>query len=230
MKINKLAIAGADDNVDQSKLVELSNEFPFIEWSILLSKNKQGEQRYPSPQWVQELTKKDLELSAHFCGWLARQVLEERNYNLIRELPNSFKRIQLNYNFKNSSGYKLLSLLEFAASDPSRSLILQMNKSNSLVLRELIQEEKLPSNIHFLYDASGGYGKVIERIESHIINQYTGYAGGLNPDNIKKICTMISDDPEQVETYVDLESGVRTDNEFDLVKVRDIAEKVSKFI
>ncbi len=230
MKINKLAIAGADDKVDQSQLVGLSAEFPFIEWSILLSKNKEGSQRYPCPEWVAEFAKNDLPLSAHFCGWWARQVLEEKNFELIKELPESFKRVQLNYNFKNSAGYSLHSLVEFMATYPSRSVILQLNQSNTPVLRQLVQDEKLTPNIHFLYDASGGYGKVIERIEGTIDNQYTGYAGGLNPENIEQICQMITDDAEQVETYVDLESGVRTDNEFDLIKVRDIAQKVSKFI
>jgi phosphoribosylanthranilate isomerase len=230
MKINKLAIAGADDKVDQSELVALSAEFPFIEWSILLSKNKEGSQRYPSPEWVAELAKKDLPLSAHFCGWLARQVLEEKNYELIKELPETFKRVQLNYNFRHSGGFHLQPLVEFMASYPSKSIIFQLNKSNTPVLKQLVQDEKLTPNIHFLYDASGGYGKVIERIEGTIDNQYTGYAGGLNPENIEAICQMITNDPEQVETYVDLESGVRTDNEFDLSKVRDIAEKVAKFI
>lgn len=230
MKINKLAIAGADDKVDQSQLVALSAEFPFIEWSVLLSVNKAGQQRYPSPEWTMKLAEKDLSLSAHFCGWWARQVLEEKNYLLIKNFPEQFKRVQLNYNFKHSGGYNLHSLVEFMASYPERSIIFQLNKSNTPVLRQLVQDEKLTPNIHFLYDASGGYGKVIERIEGTIDNQYTGYAGGLNPENIEQICQMITDDTEQVETYVDLESGVRTDNEFDLVKVRDIAQKVSKFI
>lgn len=230
MKINKLAIAGADNKVNQLDLVNLSNQFPFIEWSILLSKNKEGQQRYPTEEYVKELSERNIPLSAHFCGWWAKQVLEESDFELIWKLPDSFKRIQLNYNFKNSSGYRLPALLRFAIRCPSKSIILQFNKSNADVLRTFAEEPLLPTNIHFLYDSSGGYGKEIERIAPTIGEQYTGYAGGMNPENIEKICQMISDDPETVDTWVDLESGARTNNEFDLSKVLDIANKVNKFI
>lgn len=231
MKINKLTITGPDDKVDQSKLVELSQEFPFIEWAILFSKAKEGQTRYPSREYIDRLTSEtQIPLAAHFCGWWAKEVLENKNYELITSVSDKFKRIQLNYNFRNSVGFKLIPLNEFVSTLENKAIILQYNKSNAEVLTRFVNEETLPSNIHFLYDASGGRGTEIERIEATIGNQYTGYAGGITPDNVERICQMITDDSEQVNTWVDLETGARTNDEFDLDKVRDIALKASKFI
>ena len=230
MKINKLTVTGPDDKVDQSKLVELSQEFPFIEWGILFSKTKSGDLRYPSQEWIDKLVGNNLTLSAHFCGWWPKQVLEEKNYTLIDELHSDFKRVQLNYNFKNSTGYKLLALLDYTRTNSQRSIILQVNKSNQPTIGDLLRES-LTSNLHFLYDASGGRGTQIERIDATIGNQYTGYAGGLNPNNIDRVCQLITDDAESVDTWIDLETGVRNEkDEFDLDKVRQVAEIVNKFI
>lgn len=237
MKITKLTITGADNKTNQSDLVELSEKYPFIEWAILFSKTKAGEPRYPSPEYITQLVEEtDIPLAAHFCGWWAKEVLENKNYDLIRYLPDNFQRVQLNYNFKNSVGYKLADLLVFAlellAEKPDMAIILQYNKSNAEELGKFVNHfsDVLPHNIHFLYDASGGRGTVIERIDVTIGRQYTGYAGGINPENIEKICQMIVDDMEPVNTWVDLETGARTDDEFDLDKVEDIAQKASKFI
>jgi len=230
MKINKLTITGADNATNQTELVNLSNEYPFIEWALLFSKHKAGEQRYPSPEYIASLVQNTIiPLAAHFCGWWAKEVLENKNYDLIRNLPLNFERVQLNYNFKNSTGYSLLALYKFAEANPDRGIILQFNKSNKEILTEFLVGG-LPENIHFLYDSSGGNGKEIERIEATLGEQYTGYAGGINQENVDKICQMITDDAEQVNTWIDLESGARTDNEFDLVKVRDIIAKVRQFI
>jgi phosphoribosylanthranilate isomerase len=230
MKINKLTITGADDKVHQSELISLSKEYNFIEWAILFTKTKIGEPRYPTEKYIDTLINDSrFKLAAHFCGWYAKQVLEESNFELISKLPDNFERVQLNYNFKHSTGYDLDKLLEFAKSNQSRAIILQYNKSNEEVLKEFATKD-LPSNIHFLYDSSGGNGKEIERIGTSIGNQYTGYAGGITPDNVEKICNMIQDDGEQVETWIDLESGVRTNNEFDLIKAVQIIETVNKFI
>ena len=37
MTLNRVTITGADDFTEPKDLVELSEEFPFVEWAILLS-------------------------------------------------------------------------------------------------------------------------------------------------------------------------------------------------
>jgi len=228
MKINKLTITGADDATNQDSLLDFSNNFGFVEWGILFSKTKLGEKRYPTLKYINSLPK-ELNLSAHFCGWWAKEILENKNYHLINELAPNFKRIQLNYNFKHSTGYKLFSLLTYLNEHPDRSVILQYNNSNSTELDRLLQED-LPQNLHFLYDSSGGRGTTIERIDVSLGSSYTGFSGGLNPDNMSTICTMVVEDAEEVDVWLDLETGVRTEDVFDLVKVKSVLETTHKFI
>ncbi len=222
MKINKVTITGADDNTKIEDLIRLSNKYPFVEWGILFSNGREGSQRYPSSQWIHEVTKFNLSLSAHFCGWYPRQVLENANYDLIKNL-NGFNRVQLNYNFKNSKGWDLGRLL---STELPINVILQYNKSNA----DIIENADIPNNFHILYDASGGRGTEIQSIEPTVKGLYTGYAGGLNPDNTDRICQMISNHGDSSEVWIDLESGARTNDEFDLVKVEKILEIASKYI
>jgi phosphoribosylanthranilate isomerase len=231
MKINKLTITGPDDNTDPLDLVRLSNEYPFVEWGILFSGSKVGQQRYPTLNWVDNLVHgfSDVSLSAHFCGQYAKDVLNNKNYSAIGWLPKRFKRVQLNYNFARSSGYDLQHLVEFVKYFSNKSIILQYNKSNAERLDRLLLDE-LPDTINFLYDSSGGNGKVIESIGSNIKDHYTGYSGGLSPDNIEEICGKVVAVPEDYNVWLDLETGVRTNNEFDLNKVEQVLKIVSQFI
>ncbi len=230
MKINKVTITGADDKVDPDELVKLSAEFPFVEWGILFSATKMGSQRYPKIEYMRQLGGiESLNLSAHFCGHFAKDILENNFTWLIKALPKNFKRAQLNYNFKHSAGYRLFPLYTFLNTANEKAIIFQYNKSNKEVLDNFVMED-LPPTAHFLYDSSGGNGKVIESIGPTIGSQYTGYSGGITPDNIDDICRMITEDPEDVEVWIDLETGARTDNEFDLVKVRTILETANKYM
>ena len=79
MKINKLAIAGPDDLVKHEDLLNLQNEYPFVEWGILFSSTN-GKPRYPTQNWISKAVNLKLNLSAHFCGWWSREVLENKIY------------------------------------------------------------------------------------------------------------------------------------------------------
>lgn len=54
---------------------------------------------------------------------------------------------------------------------------------------------------------------------------YQGFAGGLNPENILERKEEI-DILWEKDYWLDMESGVRTDDWFDLDKVEDICKKV----
>lgn len=228
MKINKVTITGADDKIFKKDLIGYQTEYPFVEWGILFSKNKESTQRYPSLQHITNEYDSDLKLSAHFCGWYSKEVLENKNYKLIEKLKNRFERVQLNYNFKNSTNWDLNSLIDFLKDYNKIDVILQYNKSNSLVLQNIMNDE-LPNNLNFLYDSSGGRGTEISKIESPFKN-YTGYSGGLNVDNINNICQNISNDSNTDNVWIDLESGVRTNNDFDFNKLKTILEISKKYI
>lgn len=222
MKINKVTITGADDKTKIEDLIKLSQRFPFVEWGILFSNGREGTQRYPSKQWIKEVVNYNMNLSAHFCGWWPRQVLEKANYELITSLKG-FDRVQLNYNFSRSRGWDLESLL---SNQFDVNVILQYNGANE----KIIMNTDIPTNTHILYDASGGRGTEIQNINPPVKNLYTGYAGGLNPDNIDNICQLITNHSDSSTVWIDLESGARTNNEFDLDKVEKILEISSSYI
>ena len=219
MKVNKVTVTGADDNTSVEELKSLSEKYPFVEWGILFSAHKEGSHRYPSKEKISEIKNSGLQLSAHFCGWYAKEILERQNFSLIDNLPE-FSRVQLNYNFSNSSMWNLIPLIEYTKNHPEKSIILQWNKSNKPFL-QLEAHQSLPPNINFLYDSSGGRGVDIAYIQEPFIN-YTGYSGGLKPTNIKGCLECIEEHNSIKDVWIDMETGVRTGDNLDIDKVEQV--------
>lgn len=233
MKINKVTITGADNKIKGSDLLNLQEQYPFVEWGILYSKIKEGSPRYPTKEYIEkEFAVGKLNLSAHFCGWWSKEVLEAGTFSLITGLPEQFKRIQLNYNFRNSKGWNLVSLVNFTNACKSREIILQYNNNNAITLNKIkTGGGGLPDNIHFLYDSSGGRGTKIQDIQNPIGKHYTGYSGGLDIDTIDSVCKSItSTTTNDINVWIDMESGVRTNNEFDLDKTKAILKKCALYV
>jgi hypothetical protein len=46
--LKQVTITGADDSINYHKLFDISHQFPFVEWEILLSKNSEGYPRFPT--------------------------------------------------------------------------------------------------------------------------------------------------------------------------------------
>lgn len=228
MKINRVTITGADDKIKSYDLHDLQLRFPFVEWGILFS-GKTGN-RYPTMKWLNDLLSdySDLNLSAHFCGFFSRMVLEQNDFASIDNLNSQFGRVQLNYNFSRGGKFDLGALHTYAKQS-DRAIILQYNKSNRYILDEF-RDKNLPNNIHFLYDASGGRGVEIQGISTPIDGNYTGYAGGIGDDNVNDICDLITYQLNQSIVWIDLESGARIDDQFNIPICESILSKASKFI
>lgn len=224
MKITGVTITGADNQVDFSELLDLQMTYPFVEWAILFSLNKEGRPRYPDRRHIKTF-KAPLNLAAHFCGWFAKEVMENQNFDVFKSISDDFRRVQINYNFKDSSGWNLQKLLDFAQTQ-DRQIILQHNKSNSPTIDLILPHQK---NIQVLFDASCGRGTEIQTIPEPLTFP-TGYAGGISPDNIQAICEAIQAHPSQDSVWIDMESGVRTNNRFMFKKVEQVLDITSKFI
>jgi len=229
MKINRVTITGADNNVNPYDLWVMSGIHHFVEWGILFTGRKEGYKRYPNQEWIKLVCLIQGNLSAHFCGSWAKDVVEKQNFDLITNLNPKFKRVQLNYRFTSINSDEYLDMINnYCIEHPERAIILQYNKGNKTALDSFIQEEHA-KNIHFLYDSSGGNGKVISEIKEPF-NTYTGYAGGLNPENVEDVCKMIYANKNESEVWIDLESGARTNNEFDVQKVNNILWQVGSIM
>jgi hypothetical protein len=230
MIINRLTITGADDMVNRDDLLALEKEFPFIEWGILFSKDREGTPRYPSDLKRRLFGK--LTLAAHFNGWYSRQVMEENNFKLISSLPDYYQRVQINYDFSKNDKWNLHALEAFMSNYKEKAVILQYNERNARAIDAAI-DNTWTGRIHFLHDNSGGRGKEIEFIADPVGQHsphYTGYAGGINEINIGRICQWIKAHLSTGDTWIDIESGARTQNKFDVQKVRWICEIAKKYI
>lgn len=223
-----VTITGADDRVDPHDLVKLSTEFPFVEWAILFSVSRSGP-RYPSNHWFSELGKAaPPRLALHLCGSAARDTIEGSSSWIGSVLCDfKFQRVQLNgfsrCAYENPRAVKLRScVLRF----PRIEFILQVHSEIGLAIIENVRAiHDAGGMASILYDPSGGRG--IEGAFRDFVRPFAtrlGYAGGIGPDNVERIINDIGPgDPY----WIDMESGVRTDDRFDLAKVRSVLEKVA---
>lgn len=228
MKVNKVTITGADDKTDLAELWALHLHYPFVEWGILFSKNREATQRYPSRTKILEIASYNMPLSAHFCGWHSKEIMNFQNFRLIDELPESFKRVQINYNFWKSDGWQVKWIIDYAHDHPERAIIFQQNASNAPAM-ELIRANLRSENIHFLYDSSGGRGVSIDYLQIPY-NNYTGYSGGIHPENVDDIMSAVYNHKLKDTVWIDMESGVRTENDFDPDKVSNVLSICNNYI
>jgi hypothetical protein len=202
---------------------------PFnVELGFLYSEGRAGIQpRYPTLQYIDDslysLCYSPFQTSIHLCGKEAINKFFNKDAQLL-EICKLANRVQLNLNMDNyevnDAAAKILELSK------DFTLIIQDNKSKrELVsaLNKMMPFEPDLSNVNFLYDASGGVGREIQDIKRTHQHNYTGYAGGINPYNALDIVKNIQYHNETATSfYIDMESGIRTNDKFDVSKCMDI--------
>jgi hypothetical protein len=234
MKLRYVTFTGADNKTDLKSLQNISNDFPFVEWGFLLSKSKTGTARYPSVDKFIDIQELNINKSIHVCGEFCRLIVKEGgigsddNYKLFSEAMMDANRCQLNFNIKNTD-VDLANLFSFI-NRVGAHFILQQNKSNDSFIQGIAPHIHYSNRIEILFDASGGRGSEIQEIPQLIPNLFCGYAGGLNPDNLEQKLKDIEAVVGDNEIWIDFESGVRTNDEFDLLKVVKCCEIAKKYI
>lgn len=230
MIIDKVTISGADDKIVADELCQLQEIYPFVEWGILVSEKRMGESRYPTAKWIKGLPYR-LSLSLHLCGNICRRFVDTANMDIVYDLNGEhWDRIQLNVAFKDEGvDYikRLRKLAEVADQLENKAIIIPYNKVNKRIIDTWLGIAEIPDNIHFLYDSSGGRGRVISEIEKPLLN-YTGYAGGIGPENIAETAQLITNSQWTDIVWIDMESGVRTLDEFHLKKVESVLLTMSE--
>lgn len=221
MKITTVTISGADDGVSHTDLQELSAEFPFVEWGILISKGRMGTPRYPSSDWLRQLQAWLPRCSFHLCGEHARDVMGGDP----TMVPRGIKRMQLN----GFSNYRLPCLLA-ARHAPDVEFILQCQTGEALAHAEQLHQDC--PNISALWDPSGGEGKWF--MESGVwypraVLLPIGYAGGIDESNIEDCIEALSSGTGR-SSWIDLESGARTEDRFDVDKVRRLLKLAAPLV
>lgn len=243
--INKITFTGADDNTPIDELFNLSSRLIekgiTVEWGILFSISNSGKPRYPSSTWIKEIltfkeslseeASKLFQLSAHLCGAFTKDIFIVGSTNVLSETLSIFDRAQLNYNFRINewSEHSIDKLIEVMKDHPTKSIILQQNKSNAAFI-ELAHSKGLRFDL--LYDASGGRGKEIQTFQINTIDCYTGYSGGINDKNVIDIIKGIERDifaENDKKVWIDMESGIRDEEDgFSLEKITNIINAVEE--
>lgn len=231
-KITNITFTGLDARTDVKLLEQIQKEYPIAEFGVLMSKNwETNGNRYPNPELVKNFLDQGLNLSAHLCGHLAREAFKgclEPVMSIYKAFEHpDFKRVQLNVSpyesiYLQADTLKLKVDKEFIIQQHSPTL-LHSQGFNSF-------EQKNPdTRVTMLIDPSGGCG-VDEGLDIIATDYKTGYAGGINEDNVEeKLRTLL-----ELETigkfWIDMESGVRTNDWFDLDKVVRILEKCQSIL
>jgi len=217
-RVTRVSLTGADDYTDPRDLVALSEEFPFVEWGILFSTGRMGTVRYPTMEWIDSLEPhaRKLKLAAHFCEQYTRDTMGGDDKWLVGK-EKLFQRIQLN-GFSPSDGDVAVQLsrkFDF-------EFILQAKNEIDLAPIAAIAFAMGKGRASVLYDPSGGQGLVSRHWPDDIKGVRLGFAGGIDPDNVKAVLHEIG--MRSPSYWIDMESGVRTDGIFDLAKCQKVLE------
>ena len=231
-KLKTITFTGIDEKTDVDALKAIKEEYPIVEFGVLMSRNwMTNGNRYPNPETISRFLDQGLNLSAHLCGGIAKSAFAGDFSKVIEKYPvfshPDFKRVQLNV-----SPYE--DIFETAAhlDEPLEKEIIIQQKSPTLKYSQAFNRfsslnENL--NVTMLVDPSGGRGKD-EGLDLIATDHKIGYAGGINIGNVEDKLVMLLNTETIGDFWIDMESGVRTDDWFDVEKVRKILEVCNRII
>lgn len=228
MPLDRVTITGADDNTPIPALVELSREFPFVEWGILVSEKQQGSSRFPGRQWMSSFASQAateiMAVSMHVCGLWVRQMLRGKLdwESLPADIRIVANRIQVNTHAEEH--ISTATFLDWISEHDAKQFIIQLDGINDHVLDAGFARKQ---NVAGLFDGSHGAGVLPESWPSprHKGLSY-GYAGGIGPENIVEQVANINKASawHKEPVWIDMEGRVRTHEVLDLAKVRRVLE------
>jgi hypothetical protein len=233
MKIDKVTITGADDSTNIGWMQELSKRFPFVEWGILVSHRNAGTPRFPDRKWVSWLVElcqfEPMQLSVHVCGKWVREICKGDWRGLWAAhdgLLQVAKRVQLNFHAHTHA----MSSEFFTCANlygQYHQLIFQLDGVNDDLMNRAraARIDAVP-----LFDRSGGIGKVPDVWPQQTEGVYSGYAGGLGPENLKEELERISQVTQpDGRIWIDMETRVRTEDDqaLDMAAVERVLEHMA---
>ena len=215
MKLHQITFTGIGTDTDLKLLKEIQDEYPLAEWGVLISRNwKDNGNRFFDPSQLHKLAYKGLNLSCHLCGRVAKDAVNnnwQTLWDMLTGYFGVFQRCQLNVAPYNDNPEKL----DISIPEDLNELIIQQKSPTELDL----WCSGLPNpRLSVLLDASGGQGldTPVRVLNTHL---KVGYAGGINPDNVGEKLYYLMREPMARNIWIDMESGVRTNDVFDTDKV-----------
>jgi hypothetical protein len=205
LKPSFITFTGVDERTDWQRVQALSDRYP-VEWAALFSRDRQGrERRYPSAACIGAFRALPVTKAAHVCGCYAKAVMAWSQVDL--DLTG-FDRIQVNHS-KPEAGAIRAFAQEWGAKG---------------IMQTRTLEFPYGQRVAQLFDRSGGRGEYPSRWPTHPGNgRLVGYAGGIGPDNVlDTLRAIVATGPY----WIDMESGVRTDDWLDLDKCEAVLRAV----
>lgn len=247
MPLSTVTITGADDTTDISEMLQLSGEFPFLEWGVLI-KNRDciDAPRFPSHDWQQELWNgmlacvTNLQLSMHLCGQGVSDLLTgDLDWELIHPgLLDAAGRMQINthantYEITDAFFAQMTLRSRYTPAwnrcgrSLGRNFIFQLDGVNDFLLNAAHDLNMFQAA--GLHDLSHGQGHTPSAWPGSSGNR--GYAGGLGPDNLIAQLPLIEAAAHGHSYWIDMESNARTDDglRLDMDKVRCVLELCDRF-
>ena len=198
MKLQHITFTGIDHRTSLNDLLEIQRQYPLVEFGVLASYNwKENGNRYLRPDIIRGLRCKGLNLSLHLCGSAAHDAA----------IPE----------------YCWTPLVI------GQELIVQQHDCDDMPIYEATvkkwAEHPFPHRdpISVLLDASGGRG-IDTPLKVLPTSRKVGYAGGFNQENVGDKLSFLLTNTRMGEFWIDMESGVRTDDWFDSNKVVRVLE------
>ena len=225
-----VTFTGVDEATDLERVADLHARFHGrLEFAVLIGTRSGSADHpiYPPLRFVDRFRQfcgsRGVPAALHMCGRFARSAVDIPVQESLLKIVEGFGRVQLNLIPPQRYGFAG-EIARFAEAVPM--LILQHEGTswdNLPVARE---------NIEYLWDRSGGRGVVsfadwpTPPLQDPWIRGDTrpryGYAGGIGPDNAAAVAAVVGSRMD-ARVWVDMESRIRTDGQFDLDKVEAVA-------
>ena len=219
MKPVRLTFTGVDAKTDLDAVMRIGQTHPHVEFAVLVGSRTglPGANRYPGLGVVRAFRRRatdaDVRCAIHLCGRYSRAIMKQQYEDPLRE-SFGFDRIQVN-----ARRYDMPAVAEF------KRRYVAIGVPVIVQWRTLNIDTRFPG-IVFLHDESGGRG--IDGIETWPSRpRFGGFAGGLGAANIRDAVTYMRLTAAP-GGWLDMETGVRTDDWFDLDKVEDVIAKAQE--
>ena len=220
-RLQHITFTGIDEKTDIQALCDIQKEYPVAEFGVLISQRwEENGNRYMNPSNLANLAGTGLRLSCHACGKVAREALNN-NWTPLMDITKGylsvFNRCQLNVSTyppaKNTKSLQVPQLIS--------EVIIQQKDPERLEVFNTIEDK---THISVLLDASGGHGVDTSIAVYNNPSVKVGYAGGISPLNVEEKLSYLLEHEGVSNFWIDMESGVRTVDWFDLNKVLKVLQ------
>lgn len=207
-----VAFTGVDRIECIDEMRALSSRYP-IEWGVLVDDEQSAKPLFPEGHVRNAfLTAGGLRLAAHVCGDEARKIANAPETVSVALV--GYQRVQVNHSFSGSSPEQIENTWLYGRKHGVRTML------------QCKEEFPSESRLDWLFDVSYGTGvapKAWPRLPRS--GPFCGYSGGINPGNVKDVLNAISAEKDDMY-WIDMESGIRTDNWLDLDKCESVCRAV----